>query len=245
MSRRRVDRLEDALSPTELVKRWLSEAHAYGSLPAYAESLVGQPETAQPFITLPDHIARTMYASMRRERPEVIKAASRSVVADTCFLLQLALDLNVHVEETLRFERMRHAALVWWSRTLDPAEGDDDAEPGRWSDWRRGVATLRGALSGTEEAVSAIEARYLDRRRLLFPELAASWQDLCAAAEYLDAGTSERDETAARAAAQAVRRVLLMARADGLEASDPHAADAMAERVMRLGRTSATEATDG
>lgn len=40
MLARRVAALETALSPTELVLRWLEEAHAFGDLESYVRSLL-------------------------------------------------------------------------------------------------------------------------------------------------------------------------------------------------------------
>jgi hypothetical protein len=33
---RRLAKIEESLSPTQLVLRWMAEAHAYGDVPAYA-----------------------------------------------------------------------------------------------------------------------------------------------------------------------------------------------------------------
>ena len=78
MSRRRLDRLEDSLSPKEAVKHWLAEAHDFGSLPAYVGSLVGQPATAQPFVVLPSRVQHAVWQAMRRERPAFVKDFSAS-----------------------------------------------------------------------------------------------------------------------------------------------------------------------
>jgi len=223
----------------------LARAQAFGSLPSYADSLIGRPATAHPFVVLPSRVQHAVWQAMRRERPAFVKQVMREAIGDTIFLLRLVIDLNVHVEETLRIEGLRHAALMWWSRTLDSGpQATDDAKPGGRSDWRREVSILRGGLLGTERARAAAEARYLDGRDILFPELAIGWRDLCAAADRLaDDDPSLDAEPARRLAEQGVERVVRMARAEGLDASGrTAAADDMAQRVLRVTSQPAPEA---
>ena len=239
---RRLDRLEGSLHPKEAVKRWLDEAHAYGSLPAYVDSIIDQPETAQPFIALPSQVEKAVWEATRGRRLGFIKEVTLEAVGDTVFLLRLVVGLSTCVAEILRVDRLRHAALVGWSRALD-AEGVKSADR---SDWRRGVASLHGTLIGTERARAAAEAKYLDGHDCVFPELAAEWRGLCAAAEHLAGSESSPDEETVREAEQGVQRVVLMARADGLEASGRHrAADAMAGSVLMVGGMATSGDADG
>lgn len=233
MSKRRIDKLERSLSPKEAVLHWFPEAHAFGTLSAYTESLTDQPDSLQPFVAPPAQVEQAVWQSTRRERPGFIKEVLREAVADTIVLLRLVIGINVHLEETLRIEGLRHAALYWWSRALDGAPADDD----RWSDWRHGVSTLRGELLGTEMARAAMEARYLDGHDCLFPELAGEWRGLCAAAQAIaDPKAEASGESSREIAEQRLRRVVLMARADGLGASGQWAdADAVAARVLPAG----------
>jgi len=244
MSRRRMDKLEDSLAPKQAVLLWLAQAHGFGSLTAYADSLIDQPEAAQPFIAIPARVQQAASVSMRRDRSGLIKEVGREAWGATVFLMRHVIGLNVHVEQTLRIERLRHAALLWWSRALDArSESTPDARSG----WRRGLSTLRGALLGTEQARAAAEATYLDGHDCLFPELAAEWRELCAAADRLSDGTADPEEETARdEAEQGVQRIVHMARADGLDASGLHAlADSAATMVLRPHGESAPEGTDG
>jgi len=234
MSKRRLDKLEGGLSPKEAVLHWLGEAHAFDSLPAYVESLIDQPEAAQPFVALPAQVEKAVYESMRGKRSGFIKEVTHEAIGDTIFLLRLVIGLNVHIEETLRTEGLRLAALMWWSRALD-AGSEPKRKADARSDWRCGVSTLRGELLGTERVRTTVEARYLDGHDCLFPELADAWRELCAAAEMLmDDAASPTDDPARKQAELRLQRVVLMARADGLEASGRSAvADDLAVRVMR------------
>ena len=75
---RRVAKIEESLSPTQLVLRWLAEAHAYGDVPAYVISLLDQEPPVAPLDRLAheaEHGART---ANRGTRPEVVDAAIRS-----------------------------------------------------------------------------------------------------------------------------------------------------------------------
>jgi len=119
VSKRRLGKLEGSLSPKEAVLHWLTEAHAFGSLPNYVNSLIDQPEAMQPFIALPKRVEQAVWDSMRRQRPAFIKEVMREATGDTVFLLRLVIGLNVHLEETLRIEGLRLAALMWWSRARD------------------------------------------------------------------------------------------------------------------------------
>jgi hypothetical protein len=246
MSKRRLDKLEGSLSPKEAVLHWLGEAHAFGTLPDYVESLIDQPEMAQPFIAIPSRVEQAVWDSMRRQRPAFIKEVMREATGDTIFLMRLVIGLNVHIEETLHVEGLRHAALVWWSRALEAAPGTkaDATVP---SDWRRGVGTLRGTLTATDEARAMLEVRYLEGHDCLFPEVETEWRGLCAVAEALtaDEGNLE-DESARGVAEQRIQQVVRMARADGLEASGRSAdSDAIAARVARDAVGPSSEAEHG
>ena len=116
MSKRRIDKLERSLSPKEAVLHRFPEAHAFGTLSAYTESLTDQPDSLQPFVAPPAQVEQAVWQSTRRERPGFIKEVLREAVADTIVLLRLVIGINVHLEETLRIEGLRHAALYWWSR---------------------------------------------------------------------------------------------------------------------------------
>jgi hypothetical protein len=135
---------------------------------------------------------------------------------------------------------------MWWSRALD-ARPDAKRKADRRSDWQRAVSTLRAELLGTEQARVAVEARYLDGHDCLFPELADAWRELCAAAEMLMDDEARPDEELCRGqAGQRLQRVVLMARADGLEASGRWAeADAIARRVLSSAHDIASEGGHG
>jgi hypothetical protein len=236
MSNRRLDKLEGSLSPREAVIHWLTEACAYGSLPAYGTSLIDQPEAIQPFIAVPAQVEKAVWDSMRGQPSAFVKKVMREATGDTVFLLRLVIGLNVHIEETLRVERLRHLSLFWWSRVLDPrAVAKGKASACDRSEWHRGVGTLRAVLAGAEQARRAAEARYLDGHDCLFPVLSADWRDLSAKAELLMGDEASLDERVRMGAEHDVQQVVRMARADGLDASGRwDAADAMAARVAQV-----------
>ena len=51
---RRVTAIETALTPTQLVLRWLDEAHAFGDLESYVRSQLAEPSSEGPL----DRLAR-------------------------------------------------------------------------------------------------------------------------------------------------------------------------------------------
>jgi len=229
MSKRRLDKLEGALGPKEAVLHWIDEAHSFGSLPAYVESLIDQPEAAQPFIALPAQVERAVWLTMRGQRSGFVKQVTHEAVGDTVFLLRLVIGLNGHIDDVIRVERLRRASLYWWSRAL-AAEAKPDE--GARAEWQRGAATLRGVLSATERARAAAEARYLDGHGCLFPELASAWRDLRVDGESL--GGDGVDQEVEATIEQDVQRVVRMARVDGLEAGGrTRLADELADRIAR------------
>ena len=74
----RVAALETSLSPTQLVLRWLDEAHAFGDLESYARAQLLESDASEPPL---DRLYREAHsgtrASLRGKRPEVVDAAIR------------------------------------------------------------------------------------------------------------------------------------------------------------------------
>ena len=122
MSKRRLDKLEGALGPKESVLRWMDEAHAFGSLPCYVESLISQPEAAQPFIALPAQVELAVWAAMRGQRSGIVKQVMREAVGDTVFLLRPVIGLNVHIDEVARVQaelNARPRRILGWDSPAD------------------------------------------------------------------------------------------------------------------------------
>lgn len=59
---RRLTKVEDTLSPTQLVVRWLTEAHGFGDVGSYVASLLAADAPAAPL----DRLARRASSSLTR-----------------------------------------------------------------------------------------------------------------------------------------------------------------------------------
>jgi hypothetical protein len=177
--KRRLDSLETSLSPTQLVLRWLAEAHAYGDLVPYLNSLLAQDPPVAPLDRLAREAVQGARTAMRGKRPELVDAAVRSALRETVFRFELVMRINVTAHELLEREALIDAAL---SANLALAFKDDDQR----ADQRRleHLATLRDLicvqvdeLLASGEARTLAEGRYLDGHGALFPAVAAAWDE--------------------------------------------------------------------
>ena len=76
----RLAKIETSLSPTQLVLRWLDEAHSFGDLESYVRSQLAEPSAEGPLDRLALEAARGARASLRGKRPEIVDAAVRSAL---------------------------------------------------------------------------------------------------------------------------------------------------------------------
>ena len=79
---RRVAAIEVTLSPTQLVLRWLAEAHAFGDIESYVASLLAEDPPVAPLDRLAREAAHGARTSMRGKRPELVEAAVRSALRE-------------------------------------------------------------------------------------------------------------------------------------------------------------------
>jgi hypothetical protein len=82
---RRLARLEASLSPTQLVLRWLDEAHAFGDLESYVRSQLAEPSSEGPLDRLAREAASGVRVSLRGKRPEILDAAVASALRETAW----------------------------------------------------------------------------------------------------------------------------------------------------------------
>src|SRR6266498_1409293 len=108
---RRLAAIEASLSPTELVLRWLAEAHAYDDFKTYTETLFDQDHSNLPM----DRLAREAQTSARtrsRGQPkEDVAASVRKALLETIFRAQLVLRINALTQEFIDREILIDGAL--------------------------------------------------------------------------------------------------------------------------------------
>ena len=107
----RVERLENSLTPTGIVLRWLAEAHAFGSLEAYVRSILDLPGDRQPLDRLCREADAGARARLRGKPAEQVRAAVRSDLRETVFRYLLVLSIYKTTQELLDREALIDAAL--------------------------------------------------------------------------------------------------------------------------------------
>jgi hypothetical protein len=178
---RRVAAIETSLSPTQLVLRWLAEAHAYGDIETYVASLLAADPPVAPLDRLAREAAHGARVAMRGKRPELVNAAVRSTLRETVFRFELVMRINATVHELLDREALIDAALAAHvalltcedkrTRRADPTYLERFAAC-------RGLLALRvSELLAAQEARAAVERRYLDGHGALFPDVAKAWEE--------------------------------------------------------------------
>ena len=179
---RRVARLEAALTPRQATLLWLAEAHAFGSLHAYATWLVEQPPSANPLVHVP-HMARlAVETSLRGQPRSLVAEAEQQAVLDGVFLIRLVIEIEMSAGSGLRRAELRFLGL-WSEMRALRAGGTDDAnalaaDRGRWEAWQRAVDELLITVMSAREARALLERRYLQGQAASFPDTSTAWQQL-------------------------------------------------------------------
>jgi len=179
--KRRLDAVETSLSPTQLVLRWLAEAHAFGDVEPYVASLLSQDHPVAPLDRLAREAVYGARTAMRGKRPELVNAAVRSALRETVFRFELVMKINVSVRELIDREALLGAALSAQVALLVSQDAEsrraDPTYAERFATRRDLLAFRLGELRAAHEARSIVEKRYLDGHAALFPTLAAAWDD--------------------------------------------------------------------
>ena len=178
---RRVAAIEGALSPTQLVLRWLTEAHSFGDIVPYVASLLTQEPPEAPLNRLYREAEHGVRSAMRGKRPEAIEAAVRSAVRETVFRFELVMRINVTAHDLLDREALIDAALSAHVALLSSEDGEarglDPTYIERFAR-RRDLLLFRvSELQAAQDARATVEGRYLDGHAALFPDVARSWEE--------------------------------------------------------------------
>ncbi len=99
---KRIDKLGDRLSPTEIVLRWLQENLKFGSMNDLVEALAAKANGAWPLHRLSSEAERAAAASMPDMPQEEIDASVRDYVRDVIFLWRLHMEVNGRIDDQLR-----------------------------------------------------------------------------------------------------------------------------------------------
>jgi hypothetical protein len=171
---RRLVALETSLTPTQLVLRWLDEAHSFGDLESYVRSQLAEPSAEGPLDRLAHEAVSGVRASLRGKRPEIVDAAVRTALRETVFRFDLVMRILVTTHELLEREALIEAAL---SAHLALLTTEGRAQRRRDATYPQRFATLRGLLlfrvaelRAAQEARAIVEERYLAGHTALFPD---------------------------------------------------------------------------
>jgi hypothetical protein len=186
---RRVAKLEEALSPTQLVLRWLAEAHAFGDIESYVASLLAKDPPVAPLDRLAREAVQWARTAMRGKRPELVNAAVRSALRETVFRYELVLRIYVTAHDLLDREALIDMALsAQVALLVSKDEGSRRADPTyaeRFATRRDLLAFRVAELHAAGEARSIVEKRYLDGHDALFPDLTGAWGEQVRATEVI------------------------------------------------------------
>lgn len=216
----RVAVVETSLSPTQLVLRWLAEAHAFGNLEAYVSSLLAQDPPVPPLDRLAREAVHGARTAMRGKRPELVDAAVRSALRETVFRFELVMRINVTAHELLEREELISTIFaLQLAMLLGDERGKrrpDDSHLSRLELCRRLTLLRVNELLASREARVSVEARYLDGHPALFPDLAAAFEEQLLQSQKI--------------AVMAVRAAEL----DGVEPAPPEDPEALKVRTNQL-----------
>jgi hypothetical protein len=216
---RRVAAIETSLSPTQLVLRWLAEAHAYGDIETYVASLLAADPPVAPLDRLAREAAHGARAAMRGKRPDVAASAVRSALRETVFRFELVMRINVTTHELLEKEQLLDALfaahLVLLANETDRGRADPTYRE-RFTTLRHLAAMRVSELAAAQNAREIVEERYLASHDARFPQLAKAWQSQCE-------GTEQITNLAVR-----------LAESDGVPPAVPSDPEVISRRTMEL-----------
>jgi hypothetical protein len=182
---RRLDHLEDSLSPQEAVLRWLAEAHEFPTLPDYVQSLKGQPPSVFPLYRLPEEMEASVRAGLKGEKRERIVQAVRAAVRDAAFLVYLVTQTNTCVLTEQRANSLTYFLVSQGLKGfLKGSTAWEGQEQERWCGFAESLVSEVFTLQG---AIAQIATTYFRGQTPLFPETAG----LLAQLVTVTAGISE------------------------------------------------------
>ena len=186
---RRVAAVETALSPTELVRRWLDEAHAFGDLEASVRSLLDGAADDLPIDRLAREATEGARAQMKGKGRDLVDGAVRTALRETMFRFELVMRINVSAHELLSreslIEGLLAAQLAMLAREEHQGAARDPTSLARLRSCRDIAASRLIELLAAGQARATCEARYLDGHPALFPDAVTAWAEQLRQAEGL------------------------------------------------------------
>jgi hypothetical protein len=176
---RRLAQVEASLTPTELVLRWLAEAHAHDTFDAYRRALMEGDPDKLPMDRLAREAEEGVRARSRGKAREDVQAAVRRAVVETIFRAQLVLRINALTHEFIDREVLIDGALsAHLGLAVHAGSGQpiDKAPVGLVQVLDLLFARV-AELHAFETARAAVEQKYLNRATALFPAAVREWAE--------------------------------------------------------------------
>ena len=176
---RRLAALEASLSPTELVLRWLAEAHTCDDFKTYSESLFDQDPGNLPMDRLAREAETNARSRMRGQPKEDVAAAVRKALVETIFRAQLVLRINALTQEFIDREILIDGALsAHLGLAVHAGKGQPiDKAPVGLVQVRDVLFARVTELHAFETARATVERKHLDGVTALFPASVREWAE--------------------------------------------------------------------
>lgn len=177
---RKVSAVEATLTPTELVVRWLDDAHAAGGLEAWVRGQLADDDAPAPMDLLARVASDGVRAALKGKPREQLAKAIDVAIFQTIFRFQLVLRINVLSHELI--ERQTLLDLIFGGQVAMLAgalrsEPADPADRQRFADLVGLILNRLVELRAFERARTEIEARCLAGHPALFPDDATAWAE--------------------------------------------------------------------
>jgi len=175
---RRIAAVEAALTPTEVVVAWLTEAHAQGGVDAFVRTSLADETFVPPINRLGHAAADGARARMKGKPRDEIDRASDQAVRETLFRFHLVMRINTVCHDILERELLLTALfstrMALLTRT-PRAKRDQEDHRTEVEQLRDLVSLSTRSLNAVGAARDEVERRYLAGHPALFPDDAALW----------------------------------------------------------------------
>ena len=173
----RLAKVEQDLSPTGLVVRWLEEAHAYDDFEDYTRSLLESNRLVMPLDRLASEAEATAQRLARTQPRDEAQSIVRRSIVGTVFRFFLALRIIETGQAFLDREVLLQVALnSQIALALTEPDGKPEPTPTRLASARDLLIDRVNELHATEAARTEVEDRYLGGATALFPVQQRAWE---------------------------------------------------------------------
>lgn len=174
----RLEKVEASLTTTQLVVRWLADAHRFGDMGTYMRWLAEATPGDFPMNRLTREAKESAAIRTRGASRADVDRAVRRLLIDAAFRVLLVIAINVRTQDFIDREGLVHAALATRLALILSAPDELGGDPLRHLAVCRDLFLLRVTeLHALETARSRVEARYLDGAEADFPAARQAWAE--------------------------------------------------------------------